>query len=415
MKPAHTFSSLLALVSLVVGLPGLQPKDLNTRALRLPLERRNNQVSMEGLRMQLEQVPAKYHRGFAAYEANTGHAHPLSKNAGSKKKRDDGNDPLTAEGANLWYASIDVGSPAQAFTVIIDTGSSDIVLPSVECGVSCDGHNKYDPSTSSTAVDLGKPFVLAYLTGNVEGEQFADNVAIGGYTAVGQTLGAATIYSPTFSSTTFKPDGLAGFAFEDISVYQASPLFQTLVQSGQLPEAVFGVKLSTTAGASELYVGGTNTTLYQQNTLTYIPVTVPAYWQITLDQVSRAGVQVGTSEAVSIIDTGTSLIVTDTATAASYYNDIPGAILQESSEGLYSIPCDIIENYAPTLTFGGRPFNVSGETFNLGPIEDGSSDCLAGIGASSGIEGWLVGDVFLQNVYSVFDTDQLRVGFAELA
>jgi len=58
------------------------------------------------------------------------------------------------------------------------------VLPSVVCGVSCDGHNKYDPSTSSTAVNLGRPFVLAYLTGDVEGEQFADNVAIGGYTVI---------------------------------------------------------------------------------------------------------------------------------------------------------------------------------------------------------------------------------------
>jgi len=58
MKPAHTFSSLLALVSLVVGSPSPVPKDLNARALRLPLERRNNQISMEGLRMQLEQVPA---------------------------------------------------------------------------------------------------------------------------------------------------------------------------------------------------------------------------------------------------------------------------------------------------------------------------------------------------------------------
>jgi cathepsin D len=162
--------------------------------------------------------------------------------------------------------------------------------------------------------------------------------------AVGQTLGAATVYSPTFSSTTFEPDGLAGFAFESISVYEASPLFQTLVQSGQLPEAVFGVKLSAT-GASELYIGGTNTALYQQSTLTYTPVTMPAFWQITLDQVSRAGVQVGQSEAEAIIDTGTSLIYTDTATAASYYNGIPGAILQESV-GLYSsqylVPCIIL-------------------------------------------------------------------------
>jgi hypothetical protein len=48
----------------------------------------------------------------------------------------------------------------------------------------------------------------------------------------------------------------------------------------------------------------------------------------------------------------------------------------------YSVPCDIIEDYAPTLTFGGHPFTVSGDTFNLGPLEVGSSDCLAGIAGS---------------------------------
>jgi hypothetical protein len=45
----------------------------------------------------------------------------------------------------------------------------------------------------------------------------------------------------------------------------------------------------------------------------------------------------------------------------------------------YSVPCDIIDNYAPTLTFGGHSFTVSGDTFNLGPVEEGSSNCLAGI------------------------------------
>jgi len=59
----------------------------------------------------------KYHRGFAAYEANTGHAHPLSKNASLKqRKRDAGDDPLTTEDATLWYASINVGTPAKTFT-----------------------------------------------------------------------------------------------------------------------------------------------------------------------------------------------------------------------------------------------------------------------------------------------------------
>jgi hypothetical protein len=155
--------------------------------------------------------------------------------------------------------------------------------------------------------------------------------------ADGQTLGAATVYSPEFSSETFVPDGLAGFAFESISDYPAPPVFQTLVQSGQLKEAVFGVKLSGIAGASELYIGGTNSALYQQATLTYTPVTVAGYWEVKLDQISRAGIPVGEPRETSIIDTGTTLIVTDTDTAASYFAGIPGVTSSDDeSEVLYT-------------------------------------------------------------------------------
>lgn len=413
MKLSHSFTSLLALVSLVAGSPVQQ---LSTQTLRLPLERRNNRVDVESLQAHLAQVSAKYRRGFAAYEANKGYAHPLSMPSSSKPmKRGAGNVPLMSQGVELWYASIDVGTPAQTFTVSIDTGSADLFLPSVNCSDSCNGHNRYDPSKSSTAVDLHKPFELSFGEGEVAGEQFNDNVVIGGYEAKGQTLGAATVYSPDFSSENFIPDGLAGFSFGSISGYPAPPLFQTLVESGRLQEAVFGVKLSAKLGASELYLGGTNTALYQQGNLSYTPVTDASYWKVALDRISRDGVPVGKPEASSIIDTGTTLIVGTTDDAAAYFDGIPGVTSSnDESEVLYTIPCDKIDNYAPTLTFGGHPFTVSGDTFNLGPIEEGSSDCLAGI-AGADVDFWVVGDVFLQNVYSIFDMRGLQVGFAELA
>jgi cathepsin D len=31
------------------------------------------------------------------------------------------------------------------------------------------------------------------------------------------------------------------------------------------------------------------------------------------------------------------------------------------------------------------------------------------------VDGWLIGDAFLQNVYTVFDMGRMRVGFADLA
>lgn len=109
------------------------------------------------------------------------------------------------------------------------------------------------------------------------------------------------------------------------------------MESGQLEEPVFGVKLSAAPGVSELYLGGTNTALYQQGNLSYTPVTDAGYWEVTLDQISRAGIPVGEPEASSIIDTGTTLIVTNTDSAVSYFAGIPGVLSYGSeSQVLYS-------------------------------------------------------------------------------
>lgn len=41
------------------------------------------------------------------------------------------------------------------------------------------------------------------------------------------------------------------------------------------------------------------------------------------------------------------------------------------------VPCNSIPDI--TLTFGGKAFSISAETFNLGQAEQGSSDCVGGI------------------------------------
>ena len=94
---------------------------------------------------------------------------------------------------------------------------------------------------------------------------------------------------------------------------------------------MFSVKLSSTSGESELYIGGTNTALYVENTLTYTAV-IPneGYWEVNLQSVSRDGATVGSNTA-SIIDTGTTYIVTTDGAAAAYFNGIPGS--SEFSDG----------------------------------------------------------------------------------
>jgi len=79
------------------------------------------------------------------------------------------------------------------------------------------------------------------------------------------------------------------------------------------------------------------------------------------------------------------------------------------------VPCDRIPSDI-SLTFGGHEFTISPDTFNLVPVSEGSNDCVGEIsGQDIGEPFWIVGDVFMRNVYTVFDIGETRVGFADLA
>jgi cathepsin D len=73
-----------------------------------------------------------------------------------------------------------------------------------------------------------------------------------------------------FDISYFAADGLLGLAYQSISAYQASPVFQSLVTQGQVPEPVFGLYM-TQSNNSELFVGGVNKKNYA-GSITYVPV-----------------------------------------------------------------------------------------------------------------------------------------------
>jgi len=121
-------------------------------------------------------------------------------------------------------------------------------------------------------------------------------------------------------------------------------------------------------------------------------------------------------ETEAIFDTGTTLIIGDPVGIASLYSEIPGALpAPQYGVGLYTIPCNF--NTPISISVGGREIEISPASFNLGPVSDGSDTCIAGAAVSATFIGqfWILGDVFLQNVYTAWDVDQTRIGFATLA
>lgn len=348
-------------------------------------------------------------------QRNKGYRKPdtLCSNSTNPSSTTNGSVPLTDDAGALWHGTISVGTPPVEYTVDFDTGSSDLFLPGPNCTTNCAGHTVYDPSKSSTSSPLNVPFALQYGDGStVSGNQFVDTVSIGGLTATNQTLGAANVYSDGFNSTNFVPDGLMGMGFQSISVYNAPPVFQSIVSSGAMAAPVFSFKLA--GNGSELLIGGTNSALFTGD-FVFAPVTQQGYWQVNMDGASVGGTQ-AVGNITSIIDTGTTLIVGDQTNVAKLYQSIPGSKDASTTvgAGFFTFPCASVPSVS--LSFGGRAFPLSNETFNLGAVSTGSSDCIGGIVSGDvGNSGWIVGDVFLQNVYAQFDFGNTRVGFAALA
>ncbi|KAG1789731.1 aspartic peptidase domain-containing protein [Suillus plorans] len=93
------------------------------------------------------------------------------------KRTTNGNVPLVNCNADLWSGKIDVGTPPQTFTVVFDTVN---FLPSTECLVNCVGHAQHDPAASSYAKYSGQSLMLMYGAGETAGEEYVDDVFVGG-------------------------------------------------------------------------------------------------------------------------------------------------------------------------------------------------------------------------------------------
>ncbi|TFY66293.1 hypothetical protein EVG20_g4795 [Dentipellis fragilis] len=374
---------------------------------RIPLQKRasflqaDGAVDLASLVRHVGFITTKLNRGFAAFEKNTGAPHPLSLLVS------------TDENNTVWAGTLAIGTPAKEYSIDFDTGSADLFLPGKKCGDSCADRQRFDPAASSSARDLNKTFALTYGDGSqVKGQQWADVVASGGLKATTQTIGVAGNYSDGFTRGF---DGLVGLGFQHISVYNATPFFQTLVNEKQTDSPVFGMKLAD--GNSELFLGGTNSKLYSGEPI-YVPVREEGYWQVDLDALTVRG-NTTAKKLTSIIDSGTTLILGDDDSVSAFYANIPGAKQLVNSPGMWSGTYFLIlGDYTGTVAYGGgyafSAWPISPASFSIGPVSAGSSDCIAGV-ASGGTSFWVVGDVFMQNVYTIFDAGQKRVGFANLA
>ncbi|KAG1768957.1 aspartic peptidase domain-containing protein [Suillus occidentalis] len=383
-------SSIAALHALTVALPQPHP-DLSIPLIKKSsLSTADGFVDLASIRAHILSTETKLQRGAAAFERNTVAAlfsTSLTKRAGTSE--------------------IQAGTPLQSFTMDFDTGSADLFLPGTSCRSACGGQERYNPSASSSSQPLGTTFHVTYGDGSgAAGNVYKDTISLAGFKATAQTFGVAT-NATGFSQE--KYDGLMGMSFKSLSHFAADPVFDTLVSQGAVPESVFAFKLASSG--SELRVGGVNSALYK-GSFTYTPVTEKAYWQINGDGMGLNGKTV-VKKFSAIVDSGTSLILGNSSQVKQLY---AATNATEVDKGVYALPCNAMPHVS--ITVGGKTIPLSAESFNLGPVDSSRNTCIGAIQASDSLGSsfqWILGDVFMRNVYTVFDVGHTRVGFADLA
>jgi saccharopepsin len=309
-----------------------------------------------------------------------------------------------------YFSEITIGSPPQTFKVVLDTGSSNLWVPSVECGsIACYLHSKYDSSSSSTYKKNGTKFEIQYGSGSLSGFVSQDTMTIGDITIKGQDFAEATS-EPGLAFAFGRFDGILGLGYDRISVNGIVPPFYKMLEQKLIDEPVFAFYLADDKGESEVTFGGVNSDSYKGK-ITTIPLRRKAYWEVDFNAIAYGDDAAELENTGVILDTGTSLIALPSQLAEMLNAQI-GA--KKNYAGQYAIDCSKRDSLKDVT------FNLAGYNFTLGPYDyvlEVSGSCISTFMGMDFPEPTgplaILGDAFLRRYYSIYDLGANTVGLAE--
>jgi len=333
-----------------------------------------------------------------------------------------------------YYGEVAVGTPPQRFTVIFDTGSGHLLLPSASCdSPACEKHKRFKENQSSTVIPIGwadEPLqraasdadrdtqVISFAMGDCVGQYARDRVCLGGACAYADFVEMTEESDEPFKAAEW--DGVLGLG-QSLSDAKEFNIFEVLAQNAtpSMRRPVFAVYLGRRIEDEAEITFGDYRQERMASPLSWVNVSHEGYWQFQFADLMIDGkptglcTKYGKRQCQAVLDTGSSLMM-------GPHEDVDPLVK------LLNFGNDTQMNCTKETKFPKLGFLVNGETFDMDPedymdrshsaaMPAGVDSCwahLMPVGDTGRGPIFVLGMPFLRAFYTVYDVRAKRIGIA---
>jgi len=350
-----------------------------------------------------------------------------------------------------YFGDVHLGAAdPQTFTVVFDTGSGHVILPSTSCNSdACVKHRRYNRTASASAVDIEmdgtqlKPdaaerdqVAIAFGTGEVLGEFIREAVCLGSPPVSGSSESSCVDLRVVLASK-MTEDPFAHFDFDGVlglglSALTLSPEFnffgQMLAQRpGMQPR--FAVFLARSEGHDSVISFGGHEDRFAGSDIQWAPVAMSelGYWQVQLKSVKVGDQELedcSDGSCRAILDTGTSLLGVPRQAVRSMHRMLARPVPEESSEDA-AVDCrrlpgaqlefdlgETVVSLTPEDYSRPTPFNMTLPKQDKWRLFCRSLLLPVEMAAPLGPKVFIWGEPMLRRYYTIYDLENHRIGFS---
>ena len=327
-----------------------------------------------------------------------------------------------------YIGNIKIGSNSQKMKIIFDTGSANIWLNSIDCkNPNCILRTRFNHTESDTFYDLKSDLSIMFKIGVVDGKLSEDDFFINNFVIQNQEFLRIEKIGDNFLEGF---DGIFGLGLQNLSQKNITTFLENIKKNNLFDKNIFTFYLDKEEDTTQSFItfGKIDEDLYEKP-LNYNKVVNDKYWQIKIDDIFIGNEKTDLCDegCKGIFDSGTSLLGGPT-NSVNFLLDKIG--LEPDCGNFSDLPSIsfVINKVKYTLEYSDYILALNNEIDfskkmkknpkkNSKINDEGFSNCLIGM---IGIDvpspegpSWILGSLFINQFYMVFDFEDFKVGIAE--